>query len=201
MSTVADDQAGRLVRPIGSVAVSPAATSAERQEATPTLQTVHAEHYAFLCRCLRGLGVEAEALDDAAQEVLFVVHRRLGEYRPQMPLRSWLFRIAAHVAQNQRRTARRRRAREEQHAVPLSHSIGPEAHVEGHEALALTEQFLDGLDEGMRAVFVLGLLEGLPAPEVAAALGIGVNTVYSRVRLLRQSFRALLAQHYQEALR
>jgi RNA polymerase sigma-70 factor (ECF subfamily) len=53
----------------------------------------------------------------------------------------------------------------------------------------------------MRAVFVLGLLEGLPATEVAAALGVPVNTIYSRVRLLRQSFRTLLAEHYEEALR
>jgi len=92
-------------------------------------------------------------------------------------------------------------AREEQHAMPLSATAGPEAQVEGREALALTERFLDGLEQSMRAVFVLALLEGLPAVEVAAALGVPVNTVYSRVRLLRQSFRTLLTQHYQEALR
>jgi RNA polymerase sigma-70 factor, ECF subfamily len=167
----------------------------------PTLESVHAEQFAFIFRCLRGLGVEDEAVDDAAQEVLFVVHRRLGEYRPETPLRSWLFTIAAHVAQNQRRSARRRRVREVEHAPQLCQPVGPEAQVAGREALALTEQFSAGLEPGMRAVFVLGLLEGLPATEVAAALGVPVNTIYSRVRLLRQSFRTLLAEHYEEALR
>jgi RNA polymerase sigma-70 factor, ECF subfamily len=167
----------------------------------PSLQSVQQCHFDFLCRCLRALGVPPEAIEDAAQETLIVVHRRLPEYEPRTPLRGWLFRIASHVARNHRRSARRRRYHETQGAGLQGRTLGPEAAVEGREAAELVERFLHGLNEGKRAVFVLALLEALPAPEVAAALDLPLNTVYSRVRALRQSFRAMLAQHYQEGLR
>ena len=46
-------------------------------------------------------------------------------------------------------------------------------------------------------MFILALIEQLPAPEVATTLG----TVYSRVRALREGFRAVLAKEYEESLR
>jgi RNA polymerase sigma-70 factor (ECF subfamily) len=77
----------------------------------------------------------------------------------------------------------------------------PDTQLAEQEAVELTERFMEELDEGQRAVFVLALLEGLPAGEVAVALGVPTNTVYSRIRLIRQKFRELLAHHYQETLR
>ncbi len=167
----------------------------------PTLEDVHVEHIGFICRSLRGLGVAPSAVEDAAQEVLLVVHRRLQEFEPRSPLRAWLFTIASHVARNYRR-ASRRRAWQGTVDLECPHSdAGPEQQVEAREALRLTEHFMDGLDEGKRAVFVLALIEGLPASEVAAALGLPMNTVYSRIRLLRQDFRQVLEQHHRELLR
>ncbi|MBN1612232.1 MAG: sigma-70 family RNA polymerase sigma factor [Polyangiaceae bacterium] len=202
MSSVAGGAAGAP-----DPARQPRATS-ERSDVTacdqppkPNLQSVHQCHFDFLCRCLRALGVHPEAIEDAAQETLIVVHRRLPEYEPRTPLRGWLFRIASHVARNYRRSVRRRRHHEKQGTGLQARTLGPEAAVQGREAAQLVERFVDGLGEGKRAVFVLALLEALPAPEVAAALDIPLNTVYSRVRALRRRFRAMLAQHYREDLR
>lgn len=66
-----------------------------------------------------------------------------------------------------------------------SHEPSPQAHSEGREAADAILEFCAGLEESRRAVFVLGLLEGVPAPEIAALLTLSVNTVYSRIRLLR----------------
>jgi RNA polymerase sigma-70 factor (ECF subfamily) len=44
------------------------------------------------------------------------------------------------------------------------------------------------LSSELRDVFVLVDIEGLTAPEVAHALGLNLNTVYSRVRVGRQRF-------------
>ena len=167
----------------------------------PTLESVYHEHFGFICRALRGLGVSSDAIDDAAQEMLFVVHRRLSEFEPQTSLRGWLFRIASHVASNHRRSTRRRHQRERESVETVLRSPGPEAAIEGKQAFQLVEQFLATLDEGHRAVFVLVLMEQLPATEVAAALELPVNTVYSRVHVLRRCFRSLLAHHYQEGSR
>src|SRR5690606_18000792 len=50
-------------------------------------------------------------------------------------------------------------------------------------------EFLLGLEEPRRAVFVLTEIEGMTAPEIAEALGCNVNTVYSRLRTARRRFR------------
>lgn len=161
-----------------------------------TIERVHAEHFPFIWRSLRGLGVPAAALDDAAQEVLLVVHRRLAEFEGRSTLRSWLFSIAYGVARNQRRTLRRRGEHEQISPEMIEHAPGPEACVESRQALRFVEEFLDRLDQEKRALFVLALLEQLPAPEVACALGVPINTVYSRIRLMREEFRRALARYH-----
>jgi RNA polymerase sigma-70 factor (ECF subfamily) len=52
--------------------------------------------------------------------------------------------------------------------------------------------FLADLDEPQAAVFHLVEIEGMSAPEVAAALGVKLNTVYARLRLARKRFERLL---------
>jgi DNA-directed RNA polymerase specialized sigma24 family protein len=46
----------------------------------------------------------------------------------------------------------------------------------------------------LRDVFVLCLLEEQRVPEVAALLQLPENTVYSRIRLVREAFHAALAR-------
>jgi RNA polymerase sigma-70 factor (ECF subfamily) len=61
----------------------------------------------------------------------------------------------------------------------------PDAALEQKQAVDFVERFLDGLSEELRPVFLMMELEGMSAPEVAAALDVKVNTVYSRLRLAR----------------
>ena len=51
---------------------------------------------------------------------------------------------------------------------------------------------LEQLPEDQRLIFALTELEELSAPEIAAALGIKLNTVYSRLRLARRALAARL---------
>ena len=54
----------------------------------------------------------------------------------------------------------------------------------------MVQAALDQLPMEQRAVFVLHELDEQSAPEVAEALGTPLNTVYSRLRLARERFRA-----------
>ncbi|HEY3498366.1 MAG TPA: sigma-70 family RNA polymerase sigma factor, partial [Polyangiaceae bacterium] len=56
------------------------------------------EHFPFVWRCLRGLGVREAALDDAAQDVFVIVHRRLRDFRGESSLRTWLYGVVRNVA-------------------------------------------------------------------------------------------------------
>jgi RNA polymerase sigma-70 factor (ECF subfamily) len=62
------------------------------------------------------------------------------------------------------------------------------------QAAAVLHTFLDGLDEGLREAFILSELEQMTAPEVAAATGVNLHTVHSRIRTARQQFEQMVAR-------
>ncbi|MEO8182457.1 MAG: sigma-70 family RNA polymerase sigma factor [Deltaproteobacteria bacterium] len=156
---------------------------------------VYETHLDFVWRSLRLLGVSPNAVEDATQEVFTIVSRQLVRFEGRSSLRTWLFAILQRVAANQRRTTRRKlRQLEPLCEESIGHGPTPHSHAEAAEVIDLVQSFCDTLDVERRAVFVLSLLEELPAPEVSEVLGIPVNTVYSRVRSLREGLRRLLDQ-------
>jgi RNA polymerase sigma-70 factor, ECF subfamily len=168
------------------------ASSAMPEGAQPEFVTLFREHCDFVWRVLRTLGVAPDALDDALQEVFLVVHRRLPEFEGRSALNTWIYAIAYRVAQSQRRRTRRARLEalpDDMPALTGSPSDGAQA----REASRFVLQFLESLSEQKRDVFVLCVLEQLQVPEAAKILKLGVNTMYSRLRLVRAEFRKALA--------
>lgn len=150
---------------------------------------LYEKHAAFVWRTLRNLGVAREDVEDAAQEVFTTVFRKLGAFEGRSSFRTWLCGIAVGVARNHTRK-RSRRAELGTPAAPEAHS--PSESAEAHD---LVRRCLADLDESLRLVFILAELEQLTAPEIAEALTINVNTVYSRLRLARQKFEESLQRH------
>jgi len=64
------------------------------------------EHYAFIWRLMRRLGVSAANAEDAAQDVFIVADRKLRAGWPSNE-RNFLYAIALRVAANRRRAQRR----------------------------------------------------------------------------------------------
>lgn len=157
---------------------------------------LYRQHFEFACRSLRLLGVEPNALEDAAQDVFAIVSRRLPQFEQHASVKTWIFAIVQRVAANYRRS--RRRKPEAQAALsestPSSHP-GPDALWEAERAAQLIQAFAAQLDDSRRALLVLGLLERVPARELAASLGIPLFTVYSRVRSVREALEAFLQAH------
>jgi RNA polymerase sigma-70 factor (ECF subfamily) len=151
---------------------------------------LYAEHFEFVWRTLRRLGVRHEDLDDAAQDVFIVFLRRRAEFRQESSCRTWLFGIASNVAHQYRRKASRRAQ-----TTPVTDSQrapqpSPLERASSTEALRVIDAFLASLDDSKRDVFILSELEQMSAPEIAEALGVKLNTVYSRLRAARQAFQA-----------
>lgn len=160
---------------------------------------VYTAHFAFVWRSLRRLGVREAHLDDAAQEVFVVVHRRLGDFEGRSTLRTWLFGIALRVAQEHRRWLRRKDPHEALPDVVADPGPGPLDALERREAAAVLDQLLDAIPEERRAVFIAVELEQLSAPEASEALRVPVNTVYSRLRVAREEFTRALARYQRRA--
>jgi RNA polymerase sigma-70 factor, ECF subfamily len=161
--------------------------SAPGPSSRPNFERLFSENYAFVWRSLVHLGLAPANADDAAQEVFLVVHRRLSEYDPNRSLKSWLFGIARRAALARERGQRRALARDEQASAPVEAS-SPEAELEARQTAAWVKACLDRMPEDQREVFVLAEIEELTAPEISDALGVKLNTVYSRLRLARERF-------------
>jgi RNA polymerase sigma-70 factor (ECF subfamily) len=171
-----------------------------RQPATGLAQ-IYAEHSDFVWRNLRRMGVQESAMDDAVQEVFLVVHRRLADFEARSKIKTWLFGIVLRVAQTQRRTLRRRNAHLpdaptfDLEAVPNTEQESPLDLVERRQAVALLHTLLNTLDDDKRALLVSVELEQMSVPEAAEALGINLNTAYSRLRMARQAFEEAIVRH------
>lgn len=160
---------------------------APEQLARREFVAVYYAHFDLVWRILRRLGVPADQLEDAAQDVFLVLHRRLPELAPDISLRSWLFGTARRVASDFRRGLRRHERRVQ--ALAVVHDSQPRERVaERAEATEFVQRFLDRLDPDKRMVFILADLEGFTAPEIAEALEVKLNTVYSRLRVARAEF-------------
>jgi RNA polymerase sigma-70 factor (ECF subfamily) len=170
-------------------------------EATLVFSEVYQEHLGFVWRSARGLGVGNAAIDDVVQEIFVVVHRRLHEFAGRSTVRTWLSGIVLNVVRHHRRHVRRKSphelTREEPADPDALHAPGRdpyEAAVQAEQA-RLVHQILEGIDDEKREVFVLVELEDVPVPEVAEALGIKLNTAYSRLRLAREEFERAVVRH------
>lgn len=173
--------------------VGMAATTDPELDSAPdaAFTRIFREHATFVWRSLRRLGLDGPAAEDGTQEVFCVVHRRLPEFDPRGSVRAWLFAIARRVASHDRRARSRRENRLREVAGPAT-PRSPEESAARYEAAALVVEVLAQMDEPHRLVFSLAELEELTAPEIAAALEIPINTVYSRLRNGRKKFARLV---------
>ncbi len=140
----------------------------------------------YVARTLRRLGVADADIEDLCHDTFLVVHKKLDQYDTSRPLRPWLFGITYRVAVGHKRLFRHRFETTDVDSVDAR---GPDV-VREIEARDLVLRALAALPVDRRAVFVLHDIDGQPAPEVARALDVPVNTVYSRLRLARQEFKA-----------
>jgi RNA polymerase sigma-70 factor (ECF subfamily) len=157
----------------------------------PELEAIYREHHTFVWRSLRRLGVPDADVDDLVQEVFVVVHRRLPEFEGRSAITTWLFGIAFHLVQEHRRRGAARARREEQ-AEPGRPPTAPDRSLSRVEAVGVLDDLLTRLDDEQRSVFVMAEVAKMTAPEIAELTGAKLNTVYSRLRLARRSFDAVL---------
>jgi len=155
----------------------------------------YAEHVRYVWRSLRRLGIAEHDCEDLAQEVFVAVHRHFPERDETRPAKPWLFGFAFRIALGHKRRASTTREvptdQERMSELPdSSRDVGKamsarDAYMVVHEALA-------ELSIEQRAIVILHELDEITAPAIAAELALPLNTVYSRLRLGRERFRAAI---------
>jgi len=150
------------------------------------------DHFAFVWRYLRGLGVQEAEVDDVTQQVFVVASQKIDAIEAGAE-RSFLVGTAHGVAANARRADVRRREVLDDDALDTHADDAPDAeqHAETREGLAILDRFLASLSDDLREVFVLFELEGLTMAAISDALQLPAGTVASRLRRARVAFQEM----------
>ena len=150
------------------------------------------QHYPFIWRSLRRLGLQAADVDDAAQQVLTVFARRLADIAIGTE-RGFLFQTALRVASDARRAFARSPIRVDEDALAFAPDQAPNAEqqLERREARALLDEVLDAMAPDLRVVFILFELEEMTTVQIATLIEIPAGTVSSRLHRARQEFEAM----------
>jgi RNA polymerase sigma-70 factor, ECF subfamily len=129
--------------------------------------------------------------EDLLQEIFLAAHRKLGLYKGESSLGTWLYRLATNLCLDHLRFAQATDALDEdrEHA-PAARvtAIGSVDRIDLERALA-------ALPDGCRTVFVLHDVEGFEHREIATLLGVADGTSKSQLHKARMRLRQTLAGH------
>jgi RNA polymerase sigma-70 factor (ECF subfamily) len=138
---------------------------------------------------LRMLRNRAEA-EEVAQDVFLRVHRSIAEFRGEAKLSTWLYGITSRLCLNRlARADRRGRGAPDELADVADAGVDPMGSLESAELTRALEVAIGELPEERRIVVVLRDVQGLAYEEIAAALGIELGTVRSRLHRARMELK------------
>lgn len=129
---------------------------------------------------------DPELAQDAVQECLIRAWRDLPGLRDTDRFDAWLHRILVNSAITEFRRRRRRVIEVRVTAIDIGDGSDAAALFANRDAL---DQALAALTPEHRALVVLHYYLGMPLPEAAAALGIGLNAAKSRLHRAMGSLR------------
>ncbi len=148
-------------------------------------------HVARVYRLAYRLAGDDDLARDFTQETFIRAFNRIGDFRGESALGTWLHAIAVSVALNGMRKVKRFRQREAPFEDALALS-GGRRESEPDLKTRLTRA-IDALPEGYRTVFVMHDVEGYTHEEIAAALGIQSGTSKAQLSRARAKLRGELS--------
>ena len=169
------------------------------------LDAIYREHSAAVSKWARrlwGPGAMGGTGDeeDLLQEIFLVVQRRLGSFRAEAALTTWLYGITVLVVNSRRKKERWRRLlwRRAEPELQLEHAAAPapQQDFERAEASRLVYSVLDTLRERDRTLLILFELERLPGSEIAGIVGTSEPNVWVALNRARHRFKKAFEQRY-----
>jgi RNA polymerase sigma-70 factor (ECF subfamily) len=154
---------------------------------------------------LRSILRNREDSEDVFQECLLKVMARIDQFHPGNSFRAWLVQIATNEALKYVRDNRKHRHsilddlgldEEEAFAACADPRQSPFADLERKEFQSELAEAIESLDEIYRRPFVMRDLEHLGMGEIAARLGINVDTANTRLHRARKRLRQMLGPNY-----
>jgi RNA polymerase sigma-70 factor (ECF subfamily) len=163
-----------------------------------SVEDVYRAHCQFVWACLQRFGVRERDLDDVLQEVFVVVHQRLGTFRGDARVTTWLYAICLRVAASHRRRGhvRRELAVDDFDEAVAFDQNSPEDDCSERQKQRILNRILDELDLEKRALLVMFEIDELACEEIASIVGVPLGTVYSRLHAARKAFEKAVARYH-----
>ncbi len=157
-----------------------------------TLDQVYREHSADVARYVTRLAGTRLDPQDVVHDVFMVVQKRLGEFRGEAKMTTWLFRITLRVVQAHLRKSRQRSLLPlrllEFHAPMAAEGPTPSEALEGRRDAELCYELLDKLSFNQRTALILFELDGQSGEEIAEKMGAQLETVWVWLHRGRSNF-------------
>jgi len=177
----------------------------DEQALSDLIDTYGAKIYQLAFRYLRN----KEDAEEVAQDVLFKVHRNVGEFRGDAAISSWIYRITFNAAMSRLRSGPYQRAQEEQRLAAANEPENTDAPPRRNEPadwseLADEQLFKSQLRQRMfsailalpaiyRAPVMLRDIHGMSTEEASAMLRVKDQTLKSRLHRGRLMLRKQLS--------
>lgn len=141
--------------------------------------------FGYIVRC----GVRHPACDDLFQDVFLNVHRAAGRYKPDYPVRPWLFTIAANAVRSHFRKSNVLRRWFSPNEVPDQPSVEPSLQLarEGDELAEFLDGRIEKLPLKQREVLVLCCIEQMSLDDTSQVLEMPLESVKTNLKRARAS--------------
>ena len=154
-------------------------------------ETLYKQHGARIFSLASRMAGSPEEGEDLLQEIFLQAYRKLGSFKGDATIGTWLYRLAVNHCLDFVRSRQAKMATATE-ALDGDLAIEPRAPRETPIARIDLERALERLPPGCREAFVLHDVEGYDHKEVAEMLGIAEGTSKSQVFKARMKLRALL---------
>ena len=155
------------------------------------LYTFHVPRILALARRMAG----ADSADELTQDIFVRAWQKLGSFRGESSLATWLHRLGVNVIVERFRTlgtARDRFLADGDEA--LTRMASPTEAARGWDAGMDLHVAVNRLPPGARTVFVLHDVEGYRHEEIGTLLGVSVGTSKSQLHRARMTLRGILSR-------
>ena len=158
-------------------------------------EELYRQHAGRLYNLALRMAGSAQEAEDLLQEVFLHAYRKLGSFRGDSSLGTWLYRLGMNQCLDY---LRGRQAKMKQATASLEDDGIPEPAAPAPATpIAVNridlERAIGRLPEGCRAAFLLHDVEGFEHNEVAGILGVSEGTSKSQVHKARMKLRAMLS--------
>ncbi len=168
------------------------------------LNEVLRRSYEQIHRWAISLTGDPDDADDVTQDVLILLHRRIGQYRERSRFTTWLYRVTRNAAGDHfRRSSRRERAvkRSTEEAGDAGYQKGTQLdELHASDVADLVRTLFVDLPDRQREVFDLVDLQDWSPVEVSQALDMKPVTVRAHLHRARRAIRKRILERHPELM-